>query len=261
MANHGIIGTTTNAHAELKSAIPENSEHDTCRVKFHNCTPYRVTPYWIDFRGRPIKYPTLKLGQAINIDTYVSHLWFFKAQEANSADETCLNSLGLTKVVAVPEDALKFISDKQYLAILPNDGSRSAIQETVMGVNNNLICSLCKVILKKYPHTSVKVPCKHFTGEARLSASDLDYKSWSSSNYPGAYIYSCTEDTHRRYHAQCRRDVYLVEPFYSLRERCYLTLMDNLNEQHIARLNLPLSLQNDYLQFIAIQRKLDEYNS
>lgn len=162
----------------LRSAAitPNSGEDCKCLVKFHNCTPYNITPFWIDSKGLPIKYRSLSSGTSMSMDTYESHLWFFKASAGDDV-----------KIIAIPEEKL------------PN-------------------------------------PKSHLTSETKLSVSNP------------SYIYSCTTKTHRQDHSKRRRDIYLVEPFHNLRERCFLALR-NMKPSDLTKLNLPQSLKEDFVSF------------
>lgn len=254
---------------DMKSPIPKPQENENCKclIRFHNCTPHRVTPYWIDFNGRPIKYPVLSRGASINIDTYASHLWYFMIDQASS-DGASHGSLLNKKVLALPEETLNSSCNAANYSFLTdehkqNDKKYSREQKEKLlnvsqGSNFVLICSLCKYVLKKYSRLPADVPCAHFTGEAKLSASDLECRSRTTFNALGYYIYTCSDDTHCKDHAKHRRNVFLVESFYNLRERCFLTINNGINHSDIVDLNLPMSLQKDYIQFLATMRKLND---
>lgn len=257
---------------DLKSTIPKPHEDNDCKclVRFHNCTPHRVVPFWIDFKGLPIKYPDLVRGSSINIDTYVSQLWYFKAKESTSNTNGALSQDSAKKVLAISEEALNLSCNASHYNFhssqaesngqpSQNDDSRqNGLSDAIHGANNILICSLCKYILKQYSRMPTKVPCTHFTGEARLSASDVECRSRTNFNSLGTYIYSCSENTHRRNHSKERRNIYLVESFHNLRERCFLTLSNRINQPDIVDLNLPVSVQRDYIQFVTTIRKLND---
>lgn len=251
---------------DLKSVVQRHDDIQSCKclVRFHNCTPYKVIPFWLDFKGFPIMYPPLNRGSSLNIDTYLSHLWFFKALVSRIVS----NTSAMTTVLAIPEEALDSSCNVIQNNFLPletksttnqsqnQNDDRSSLRDVALGANNTLLCSLCKHIWKKYSRIPLKVPCQHFTGEAKLFTPDLS--SRSSYNSLGSYIYSCSEDTHNSLHSRHRLNVYLVEPFYSLRERCFFTLKDKINNSDIVNLNLPLSLQRDYIQFITSMKKLND---
>lgn len=240
---------------KLRSAVQNQDEESLCLVQFHNCTPYRVIPYWIDFKGQPVHYPALPVGASISINTYIAHLWFFKAVNPDKSRQVAPNYSDNAKVLAVPEDTLiscGYPLDKNPVQVVNefNNPLRNAIL-----VANRLICRLCKFVLKHHSIAPEKIPCPHFTGEARFSNNNVDSKTLLS--YNSTYIYSCNEETHRHQHAIKRRDIYLVEPFYNLKERCFFALRDRIKSFDIVELGLPISLQREYLQFIITLMKLD----
>lgn len=199
----------------------------------------------------------------MDIDTYVSHLWFFKAERSNAS-----SSSKPLKVLAIPEESLQSTcnSPSNLRSISPDHQSLSQTDsedrrnEFLLGPVNRIVCSLCKFILRHHSRAPLKIPCPHFRGEAKLSVSDLD--SRSKSNCSPSYIYTCDESTHCRSHSLKRRDIYLVEPFYNLRERCFIALGGRIRHTDIVYFDLPISLQRDYLEFITtlttIDRKLGE---
>lgn len=242
---------------ELKSSIQVQSEGDRCKclVRFHNCTPYSITPYWLDFQGLPIKYPNLPRGAFINIDTYKSHLWFFKAHEPS----TKASKSEPIRILALPEEslsrALPFLkSDPIQNRLATGQSLFRAVRDCILGLNNSLICSLCRYILANHSIGPTRVPCPHFTGETKYAISDLDVRSWL--NFGSNYIYHCAESNHWEDHSTKRRNIYLVEPFINLRERCFLALKKQIQHSTIVDLDLPLSLQHDYLEYITTLRKI-----
>lgn len=229
-----------------------------CLIRFHNCTPYRIIPFWIDFKGLPIKYPVLAKGAYLNIDTYASHLWFFKIDKTSEiAVKSVVDSI---KILAITEEAINSSIDMAHLkSHYVNKVTDGVIRNDRMsGLSNILVCSMCKYILQEHSLTPAKVPCPHFTGEAKFSVSDLQGKSWSSHN--NSYIYSCSTHNHRLDHASRRRNIYLVEPFYNLRERCFLALADNIRHLDVLGLDIPISLQLDYYRFHLTLDKIEKHN-
>lgn len=238
-----------------------------CLIRLHNCTAQQLNTYWIDCSGKPIGYPTLKRGESLNIDTYVSHLWFFTSTRTLNVKNR--ERFSATKILAVPEESLKISSALMSGPLmscfsptrpdvgdsLPRD--RHLFQDELLGLNNMLICSLCKFVLKQYSRVPVKIPCQHFRGESKFSISDLDHRSLADFNSIRPYIYSCSDDTHCKSHARQRRNLYLVEMFPNLRERCFLTLKGRVSQDDVTDLDLPLSLQQEYVQFITTLKKLE----
>lgn len=241
-----------------KKIYPDKGVESKCLIRLHNCTAHELNTYWIDCSGKPIAYPILKRGAYMNIDTYVSHLWIFTS-----------TGLSATKILAVPEESLKISSASMSGPLmscfspsrpdingrLPRD--HHLFQDELLGLNNVLICALCKFVLKQYSRVPIKIPCQHFRGESKFSISDLDYKSLADFNSIRPYIYSCSEDTHCKSHAHRRRNLYLVEMFPNLRERCFLTLKGRVSQDDVTDLDLPLSLQQEYVQFITTLKKLE----
>ncbi|XP_076618853.1 von Hippel-Lindau disease tumor suppressor-like [Colletes latitarsis] len=52
-------------------------------VKFINKTTRNVALYWINYRGRAIKYGVLLPGDCLDINTFVTHPWIFVDDETN----------------------------------------------------------------------------------------------------------------------------------------------------------------------------------
>lgn len=248
---------------------PEKAEDFKCLVRFHNCTPYNVSLYWIDHRGKPIKYPTLRRGSSLNMNTFQSHLWIFRGSDKPDTNPGSPTH-DMPNLLAIPEEALDMSHGIPHLNAHFRDpiDRRTAVAEGVMemnsdvndailGMNNTLICSLCKYFVKSYAKEPMKVPCPHFTGEAKFSVSDVVGQSGASRFSPN-YFFSCTSQTHRRDHSTKRRNIFLVEPFYSLRERCFLALKDLIGNTDLCKMNLPLSLQEDYIEFMVTIENVNE---
>lgn len=239
---------------ELKSPVPKSVGADSCLIEFHNCTPYWIKPFWIDFKGLPIEYPALQRGASIHIDTYVSQLWFFKALKTTSQNRS--NNRQPIEIIAVPQEALDSLQMASKFGLAPKHDTQQQATRTVLPNRHlTLVCALCHDIFKRYDKTSNRVPCPHFTGETKLSVSELG--RICKSDYDRTRIYSCTEDTHRREHSTDRRNIYLVESFQDLRERCFSALRSRIKLFDIVDLNLPTSLQRDYLKFYSSTRKVD----
>lgn len=227
-----------NLKLNLKSIMTDQSNKSKCLVRFHNCTNRNVLIYWLDFSGNPVKYPTLKQRQSILIDTYVSHMWFFKAEsdDERSAQEH-------KKVLAIPQEALSSSCNAttyNYRPVCERDDRKERLW----------ICPMCRYVAARYSRRPIKNPCHHYSGEARLSSSDLGVRSYSNYNSVGDFIYLCSENTHQDCHTRERRNIYLVESFYNLKERCFIEMNDRLKHMpRIAKLNLPMSVLRDYVQF------------
>lgn len=223
-----------------------NQISNRCSIRLHNCTPYRVTPFWIDHKGLPLEYPTLNFAAFLDLDTYVSHLWFFKTHRIESTASN--DQTESKKVLALPEEILDLLCKENKLS---TSFIGANYQSELNGESNCFsLCALCKHVKEHFSIVPTKVICPHYSGEAKFSCSD---KSWQ-----GCYIYTCDDNTHKSDHATRRRNIYLVEPFFSLRERCFLTLEKHINDTEIVGLDLPVSLQREYLRFITIVQKLDE---
>lgn len=219
-----------------------------------------------------MKYRPLSRGASMDMDTYESHLWFFKALHGSQVNKgSDRNGPDMIKLLAIPEEILGMDDGISHLKSYfkdPNDGSSTAhnntidmsvtFQDAAPGLSNLMTCSLCKYVVRSQSRELVKIPCPHFTGEAKFSVSDLICRSWSSFN--PTYIYSCTTKTHRKDHSSRRRNIYLVEPFYNLRERCFLALSNRISHSDLLEMSLPTSLQEDYIQFMTTLKKVDESN-
>lgn len=216
-----------------------------CLVRFHNCTNKNIRLYWLDFQGNPVKYPTVRSRQSMAMNTYLSHLWFFKAK--SDRFEVGRGSPQLLKVLAIPEEAL----DPSCNATMNN---YRAIREDEDKSERLLICPLCQYVVSRYSRRPIQNPCHHYRGETKLSSSDLGVGSYS--NPVADFIYSCSEDTHHECHSTNRRNIYLVESFYNLRERCFIQMNDKLHwSLKNVDLDLPITLLRDYVQFADVLDK------
>lgn len=244
---------------EIKSILQEGADlaKSKCLIRFNNCTRYKLVPFWIDFKGQPIEYPALPRGASINLDTYRSHLWYFKPikdtesfRRNNSSSPT--NKLDCVKILAIPESTVELSTIRELHL---NDELTNPIPQ--------LNCPLCKFYIKKYAkRLSRSTPCPHLTGGAKFSLTDIDCRrEWSL--YNSNYIYSCNENTHCQEHSQTRQNIYLVEVFYNLKELCFIKLQEATKcaATIIAKSRAPTSLQCDYIQFATSQRKLEENDS
>lgn len=249
---------------ELKSTKQRRDDVGCgCLVNFQNCTPHGVVPFWIDFQGRAVDYRYIPPGQALQINTYRSHLWFFQAIDPTSGERWV--EFGIKpdvtplKVLAIPQEILQSIcnSPKSLSSILPSKQLEDSLDETSIS-NTVPVCPMCKYIVEHQSKDDKKVrgrllDCGHLKGSSRFSILDLDCVS--KSKCKPSYIYSCSEETHREDHSQFRRDIYLVEPFLSLRERCFYALDEMFHNSDIVNISLPVSLQKEYLQFISTLEK------
>lgn len=232
-------------------SICQKSGESKCLITFHNCTRYKIIPIWIDFKSQPIEYRTLPRGSSMAMNTFMTHLWYFKvvSDNHNDRDQNVSTSRpDQVKILAIPEETIKLSAAKQS-----ND--KTTAQNLVLGKNNLLICPLCKFLLRQFSREPTKIPCPHLKGKKFL-LSDMNCQNWS--NYNSTYIYSCNENTHREEHSQVRRNIYLVEVFYNLKELCFMRLRDSSDNKMVLRnAQLPASLRADYVQFISSIKKLD----
>lgn len=201
---------------------PQSEKEAKCQIKFVNCTSHKVVIYWVDFKGRLIEYARFsKLGDFVDVNTYVSHLWIFRSGEDNPQS---------IQLLAVPEDILDTSKQDQQVG-QTNEAS---------WILENLRCHHCRTL----EHGR---SCPHMTGNAKFSISD-DHPSISSTN-----IYRCSVKNHEQEHSRHRRNIYLVEPFLSLRERCFVALRNQLKENSdMFNIELPTSLKRDYFEFIVL---------
>lgn len=227
-----------------------NENSNRCLIRFHNCTPYKITPFWIDHRGLAFEYTTLNFATSLNLDTYVSHLWLFRAEKL---DDLCNGDHQKTepkKILAVPEETLDFLWKEGGLSTNFIDANYQPLSNEESNCSN--LCALCKYVKDCFSREPTKTICPHYTGEAKFSHSGKSCQGLCPS-----YIYTCDGYTHKPDHATKRRNIYLVEPFFSLRERCFLTLEKHINDTEIVGLDLPVSLQREYLRFRLIIQKLN----
>lgn len=219
--------------------MTEQNDRTKCLVKFHNCTNRNVQIYWLDFAGKPVKYPTLRQKQSITIDTYVSHMWFFRVEPDDGED----GREPPRRVLAIPQEALSACCNATTYNYRP-------VCDEYDPKERLWVCPMCRFVAAVYGRRPIKNPCHHYSGETRLSSSDLSVRSHSNYNSVGDFIYSCSDSTHKECHSKQRRNIYLVESFYNLRERCFIQMNHRLKKDaRIASLNLPMSIFRDYIQF------------
>lgn len=236
--------------SELRSPFPKSPHSissNRCLIRFHNCTPFKITPFWIDFKGAPVKYQSISCS-FLDINTSVSHLWFFKAKKAENLDPHKV------KVLAVTEETLDSLCrDPNFIDTYyrPKSNDESNFLD---------LCALCLYVRDNFSKLPIlkmsNTACPHKTGDSKLLYSNNQCRSWQPLD--PSYIYTCDDSAHRLEHATKRRNVYLVEPFFSLRELCFLALEKNIEHTEIVCFGLPESLQKEYLSFITNIRKLSE---
>lgn len=231
--------------SEFRSTI-QTGPNCKCLIRVHNCTPHKITPFWINFRGQPVEYPVIHSASSSSIDTFVSHLWFFKAECQSSNRKFSYKEP--VKVLAIPEEAIDL---ETYASRLEINVENQTSPLNYSG--RRRICYLCQLLTQRYALSSNSIPCQHLKREMKFSESDL--KSQACSAYRTNNIYSCTEETHRLDHSQERRNIFLVEPFFNLRERCFLALRERVRHPDIVALDLPISLQKEYIQFVTTIQK------
>uniref|UniRef100_A0A6G1S8G4 von Hippel-Lindau disease tumour suppressor beta domain-containing protein n=1 Tax=Aceria tosichella TaxID=561515 RepID=A0A6G1S8G4_9ACAR len=213
-------------HLDLRSIKTDLRPESDCFVRFHNCTNKDITPYWINFSGKPVKYPTIKRGLSLTFNTYVNHLFFFKTSSNDNNDNDYDNGSRSqrqrqqqlsNKVLAIPREALDSACNATNYNYRPLHDHEDRAERLK-------ICPMCIYVIKRYRRRPIKNPCHHYSGEARLSSSDIGIRSHTNFNPVGDLIYSCSDNTHHECHSKLRRDIYLVESFYNLRERCFLQI-------------------------------------
>lgn len=225
-----------NLYQAVRSELKSSTSRDKCLVRFHNCTPYEIEPIWIDHNGQPIRYETLKSKQSRSYTTYVSHLWLFKIK----SPITCGN--GFLK--SVPEETVDYI----HTSISTNNGSYTTSQQIETynegEIQDSQVCAMCSYIANRYPKQEPpRVSCLHLEG-AMFSMSD------TFQCHRPSYLYSCNENTHRHDHSNKERNIFLLKPFFTLKERCFITLEKHIDHRDIVDMNIPKSLQKEYFLFI-----------
>lgn len=226
---------------DIKSLEPNKGTSSKCLVRFHNCSDDAVALYWIDFNGLPRKYPNLRPRESITIDTFVSHLWFFETVEPTSP-----TSSQRERILAIPEESIGPTCNASNYCYEPIDSNEQF--STKDPVKDGHVCPLCKYVINKYSRRPISSPCHHYTGEARLSSSDLSTSGASYFYSAGNYIYSCSDITHKGEHSTKRRNIFLVKSFYNLKERCYLQISSR--KPKLSSLDLPSCILKDYMQFV-----------
>jgi len=247
---------------KFKSEVPSPHESQgKCLIRFQNCTPYKVVPYWINFNGCPVRYSDLSYGVSLNVDTFVSQLWFFRAS-INTQDPAIdpldrdNHKTTIKTIMAVPEEAL----DAECNAVLSHSiqitDSRdlSSITEEIFA--SVYVCGLCKYILRKFSRLPKTIPCSHYNAQAKYCCSDLSDKAEMDFNLPGAFVYSCSELTHdKKVHPVDRRTIFLVESFHSLKEHCYRSLGEDTFDE--ASKKLPPTIRHEYVTFVSTVEYLE----
>lgn len=242
-----------------KSSIQSQEDlgKSKCLVRFHNCTAHRVTPYWIDFKGQPIKYSALDRGKSINLDTYSNHLWFFKQENSTTRSITHTTDNPNIKILAIPEESIDVSALKLASASLkPVKQSDKESWLTDCILTTNTCCPLCKYLFTRHLLKPNQVPCPHLYGESKFTVSDFNARTYSSDF--SSYIYSCNDEAHRSEHSKTRRNIYLVQSFRNLRELCFIKLNSSQELSSIQELNLPKSLEREYIQFVTSLNRLDQ---
>lgn len=206
-----------------------------CLIRFHNCTPYSISIFWLDFLGQPQLFCNLASGKFTNIDTFKDHYWMFGANlNLNSKKQKAHE----TKIIAIPEDQIK-IND--HLAkYKTSEGDIYSITEFA-----NNICALCS----SYSRYGLDIPtsdqsCAHLVGTAKFAANNLLLET-RNGFLNSSYSYRCDNFNHKTCHQDTRRNVFLVEPFYSLLERCLLKVDHNT----ITDSKIPLNLKKQFIEF------------
>lgn len=62
--------------------ISDNSREKT-KVRFENTRDEEINVFWIDYKGNPKHYKTLRPGETLSQNTYVSHPWVFTDNNGN----------------------------------------------------------------------------------------------------------------------------------------------------------------------------------
>lgn len=245
---------------------PQGDDSCKCLIRFHNCTPFRVIPYWIDFKGNSVKYPDLPPGAAQNIDTFVSQLWYFRAAVAPGTSPPVhhLDRLNfrptIKKMLAIPEDSLEPSCNVIRLNFYPplSDDLIEPPTFSEKFLSSRMICGLCKHIFRQFNRITKKAPCPHYSGQLKHCCSDLTDKVEFEFTLPGAFVYNCSTETHKLEHSHTRRNVFLVESFYNLKENCYLSISDDQFDE--ASEMLPSTLRGEYVTFKSTTENLPRHD-
>lgn len=219
---------------ELKSK--DESGHQgsgaKCLVEFHNCTPYIIKLFWIDFEGCPKKYSTLEPGAFFAADTFVNHLWLFRAT-VSGVEDHIVRMNEAKKIVALTEEQVA-TGQLEFTKTNPQTLPQATQIE-------RYICQLCK-FLGHVQDTEPTHPCPHLTGATMLLTPN-------HSTFHSKYSYICDLDDHQQSHTTKRRKIFLLEPFYSLKERCFLVLNNHFGARKIMSMDFLVHVMKDFLDF------------
>jgi hypothetical protein len=67
------LATLTQPSPDLRSSVSDRK----VPCLFLNQSPRTVSPVWFDFAGRSVRYPDIKPGHRLTVDSFESHPWCF----------------------------------------------------------------------------------------------------------------------------------------------------------------------------------------
>lgn len=230
--------------AHIASMFQSLDEKDICLVNFNNCTSTPIYVLWINFTGTIFEYALLRPCDTITIKTYVAHVWTFKVCDIQGSP----TGRSDRRLVALPED--KYIN---YLK--ERRGATNLADPRVMASNQQVPtarrrCPLCKSVDKNIGFAS-QIPCFHVTTQVKFSLpKGLELNRLK-------YFYVCSHAEHKPKHSQNYRNIFIVEPFQTLKELCFAALQpgDAVKNMHSA--HIPGDVIQEFIEFSTdVQREL-----
>lgn len=219
---------------EVKSRRPTCPERDKCLIKFVNRTCLNVDLFWLDFHGLPKYYGTLRPGAFLDMDTYIEHIWLLRAQR----DQANLSINDHKDSSPRPKDQADFRwgPKRRRLVAIPEEVMMNSVAEHGFVANDS-------------QDNEVGFQGISDTLPSRSSNSESSTQQFVSCRQTARRcLYSCKEKDHIPSHCTSRRNIYIYEPFYSLKEWCFLSLPGTRVFQY--RDDVPNVIQRDYIDYL-----------
>lgn len=200
-----------------------------CLIRFNNCTKHDLISLWLDFNARPKRYATIRPAHYVDVDTWINHNWIFKCGDSSGIDD----DLASVRIMAIPDNCLESYAH----------GNR-IFDNGTQDLSERLICGLCRFLYKNHSDLS-KQNCCHLSG-APFPLDKL------ATTFSPSYIYCCNHKTHDSSGTQMRHNVYLVEPFPSLKELCFEVLVDRIHDNVFE--GQPDTLSREFINFNCLRK-------